>query len=356
MASTPKVQNGSSTLHHSRMRRGMVAAATSILLALIGASAASAAAIVTLTGDDGNPVPIAPTGGAIRNMSTKIGIAYPAGSTGYFTATFAGPDGAQVSTPMSCYGQDSSWSRSPDYRGNGNYTVTITNYAAGDYNCAKGVTSTESYVYAVNASTAITPPPGPFLIRAPNSFTTNTLSLPVTGNPGSFGYDVQYALGAVLNPDGSISGSPQTGFVNSTTNTIDLSLRQAGTYTVVMRAKSGQFASPWSAPVTVTALVPFDLLAISFPDSRGPRYQVKGTVNDKSIRGKVTLALARGTKGGKYKSIGKASISSKSTFTKTFTQRRTGTYRLRVHYAGSAISPAASIIYKIKITRRLTYR
>jgi hypothetical protein len=342
-------------LHHARLRRGMAAAATSTFLALAGASAAHAAATVTVTGDDGNPVAIAQGAtAAIRNMEPTVGLGFPS-KDARFSATVSGPDGVAVSSPLSCF-IDDSFTRYVDWRGNGNYTVTITNYAAGDYNCAKGVTSTESYVYAVNASTAITPPPGPFLIRAPNSFTTNTLSLPVTGNPGSFGYDVQYALGAVLNPDGSISGSPQTGFVNSTTNTIDLSLRQPGTYTVVMRAKSGQFASPWSAPVTVTALVPFDLLAISFPDSRGPKYQVKGTVNDKTIRGKVTLALARGTKGGKYKSIGKASISSKSTFTKTFTQRRTGTYRLRVHYAGSAISPAASITYKIKITRRLTYR
>jgi hypothetical protein len=106
----------------------------------------------------------------------------------------------------------------------------------------------------------------------------------------------------------------------------------------------------------VTAIVPFDLDVITFPDSRGPRYQLKGTVRDKTIRGRVTLALARGTKGGKYKSIGKTTISSKSTFAKTFTQRRTGTYRLRVHYAGSAIAPATSITYKIKITRRLTYR
>jgi hypothetical protein len=330
----------------------MAAAATSILLALVGAASASAAATVTVTGDDGNPVAIAP-GTAIRNMSTKIGIGFPT-SDGHFNATFTGPDGVAVGTSMDCYTYDN-WSRLPDYRGNGNYTITITNFAKADTSCKTPV-STETFVYAVNASSAITPPAGPFLIRAPNSFATNTLSLPVQQNPGAIGYDVQYALGAVLNPDGSISGSPQAGYVNSTTGTVDLSLRTPGTYTVVMRAKNGQYASPWSAPVTVQAIVPFDLDGISFPDSRGPKYSIKGIVRDKTIRGTVSLALARGTKGGKYKSIGKIHISSKSTFTKHFTQRRTGTYRLRVHYAGSAIAPAASVIYKIKITRRLFYK
>ncbi|WCB96359.1 hypothetical protein DSM104299_05117 [Baekduia alba] len=324
----------------------------SLFLALIASSAAQAAATVTVTGDDGNPVAIAP-GTTIRNMSTKIGIAFPT-SDGHFNATFTGPDGVAVGTSMDCYTYDN-WSRIPDFRGNGNYTVTLTNFTKADTYC-KTPTSTETFVYTVNSSVAITPPPGPFLIRAPNAFATNTLSLPVQPNPGAGSYDVQYALGAVLNPDGSISGSPQTGYVSSTTNTIDLTLSTPGTYTVVMRATNGSYASPWSAPVTVSAIVPFDLDGITFPDSRGPKYSIRGTVRDKSIRGNVSLALARGSKGGKYRSIGKVKISSKSTFTKHFTQRRTGTYRLRVHYAGSALAPAASVIYKIRITRRLFYK
>ncbi|HEY6761097.1 MAG TPA: hypothetical protein VI318_16490 [Baekduia sp.] len=339
--------------HPSSARRGVLVAATSTILALAGAPAAHAAASITVTGDDGNPVAVAPSGTSIRNMSTRIGIGFPT-SDGRFNASFTGPDGVAVSTSMDCYNYDN-WSRSPDFRGNGSYTVTITNFAKADTAC-RTPTSTESYVYAVNASVSVAPPAGPFLIRQPNSFATNTLSLPVQQNPGAAGYDVQYALGAVLNPDGSISGSPQTAFVNTTTGTIDLSVRTPGAYTVVMRAKNGDYSSPWSAPVTVQAIVPFDLDAIAFPDSRGPSYLVRGTVRDKTIRGRVTLALARGTKGGKYRSIGRTTISSKSTFSKRFKQKRTGTYRLRVHFAGSAIAPPASITYKIRITRRITYR
>jgi opacity protein-like surface antigen len=341
-------------LHLTRTRRGLAAAATSVVVALAGASAAHAAATVTVTGDAGSPIPLAPGAPtAIRNMSPTVGIGF-ASTDGRFTATIAGPDGVAVASALTCFFNDN-FTRTPDFRGNGNYTLTITNYAKADTTC-KTATSTETYVYTVASAVTLTPPPGPFLIRAANSFATNTLSLPIALNPGAIGYDVQYAQGAVLAADGSISGPSEAGFVNSTTGTIDLSLRTPGTWTVVARAKNGVYFSPWSAPVTITAIVPFDLDALSFPDSTGPSYLLRGTVRDKTIRGTVSLALARGTKGGSYKSIGKTKISSKSTFSKRFTQRRPGTYRLRVHYAGSAAAPAVSIVSKIRITRRLTYR
>jgi hypothetical protein len=331
----------------------MVAATTSALLALAGASAAQAAT-VTVTGDDGNPLALAQGAPAsIRNMSPTVGLGFPS-KEARFSATVSGPDNVAVASPLTCF-LDDNFTRIVDFRGNGNYTITVTNYAKADTGC-KTPTSTESYVFAVNSSVALTPPPGPFLIRAANTFTTNTLALPVTLNPGAGTYEVQYALGGVVGPDGAISGPSQSGFVNSTTGTIDLSFRTPGAYTVVARAKNGVYTSPWSAPVTIKAIVPFDLdFNPTFPDSRGPRYQIKGTVRDKTLRGRITLALARGTKGGKYKSIGRTSITSKSTFTKRFTVRRTGTYRLRIHYAGSSLAPATTIVGKIKITRRLRF-
>jgi hypothetical protein len=342
------------TLHHERLRRGTAAAATSILVALAGGTAAAQAATVTVTGDDGNPIGLAQGApAAIRNMQPTVGIGFPS-TEGRYSATVTGPDGVAVSSAQTCY-TNFNTNRYVDWRGNGNYTVAITNYAKADTACKTPV-STETYVFTIASNVAVTPPAGPFLVRAPNSFVTNTLSLPVSLNPGASTYEVQYAAGAVLAPDGSISGPSQQGFVSQTTGMTDLSFRAPGTYTVVVRAKNGQYYSPWSAPVTIQAIVPFELDRISFPDARGPRYQVRGVVRDKTIRGTVSLAMARGTKGGRYKSLGKVKISSKSTFSKRFTQRRPGTYRLRIHYAGSALAPAATITSKIRITRRLFYR
>jgi hypothetical protein len=334
----------------------MAAGAASILFALTG-SAAAHAANVTVTGDDGQPKPLAQ--GApltIRNMSPTVGIGFTS-TDGRFSSHVTGPDGTAVTTDQNCL-LNYNATRTVDWRGNGNYTITVTNYAKSDTGCTKP-TSTETYVFATNASVAIQPPAGPFLMRAPNSYTSNTLSLPVAGNPGAITYEVKYAAGAVLAPDGSISGPSSDAFVNSTTGAIDLTFRAPGTYTVVARAKTGQYTSPWSAPVNVQVITPFDLVGVSFPDSIGPKYTLRGTVRDTNIRGKVRIAMAhRGKKNryGKYKSIGTATISSKSTFTKTFKQRRTGYYRVRIHYLGSAISPATTIYGRIHITRRLVYR
>lgn len=336
----------------------MAAGAASILFALTGSTAAhAAAASVTVTGDDGNPLALAAGAPAsIRNMSPTVGIGF-ADKNGYFTASVAGPDGVAVATPLNCFSNDN-FTRYIDYRGNGNYTITINNYAKADTSC-KSPTSSQTFVFAIGAATAVGAPPGPFLRRSPNSYTSNTLSLPVNLNPGASGYDVQYAAGAVLAPDGSISGPSSAGYVNSTTGTIDLTFSAPGTYTIVARAKNGQYASAWSAPVTVQVMTPFDLNSVTFPDSIGPKYQMKGYLRDTLIRGKITLAMARRgahNRYGKYKSIGSVHVSSKGTFTKKFTQRKTGYYRVRIHFAGSSIAPKTTIYGRVHITRRVAYK
>jgi len=332
----------------------MAAAATSTLIALAGASAAQAAATVTVTGDDGNPLALAQGApAAIRNMAPQVGVGF-ADKNGRFSLSVTGPDGVAVASSLTCFINDN-FTRYVDFRGNGAYTISVTNYAKADTNCATP-TSKEAYAFSINSSTAITPPPGPFLRRTPNTFTTNTLSLPVALNPGATGYDVQYAPGAVLAPDGSINGPSSSGYVNSQTGMLDLTFPAAGTYTIVARAKNGTYTSPWSAPITVQVLVPFDLYSMSFPDSIGPRYKLRGMLRETArIPGKVSLAMARrGAKNryGKYHSIGSATISSKNTFTKSFTQRRTGYYRIRVSYKGSATSPKTTLYVSGRITRR----
>jgi hypothetical protein len=340
-------------LHHSRPRRGLAAVAAFIVLTALGAASSAQAATVTVTGDDGNPVALAAgVPGAIRNMSPTVGLSFPP-APGRFSATVTGPDNTAVSTPLSCF-SNSSFTRIVDFRGNGNYTVTVTNFGKDDTSC-KTPTSTETYVFTIASGVTLTPPAGPFLIRAPNSFTTNTYALPVALNPGASTYELRYAPGGVVGPDGAISGPSQQGFVSSTTGTADLRFATAGVYTVVARAKNGEFYSPWSAPVSITAIVPFDLNRVSFPDPRGPSYRLTGYVRDKTVRGKVSLAMARGSKGGKYQSLGTVTITSKGTFSKRFTQRRTGSYRLRIRYQGSALAPAATIVSKIRITRRLSF-
>ncbi|QEC50459.1 hypothetical protein FSW04_24660 [Baekduia soli] len=332
--------------------RGTAIAAAAVFIVAAGASAAQAAT-VTVTGDDGNPVGIAQgTPTAIRNMSPVVGLAFPA-TPARFSATVTGPDGAAVATSLSCF-TTSSFTRYIDYRGNGNYTVTVTNYANADTSC-RTPTSTETYVFTIGAGVGLAAPPGPFLIRNPNSFATNTLNLPVGLNPGTTSYEVRYAAGGVVGPDGAISGPSDQAFVSTTTGTAGLSFRTPGSYTVVARASVGQYSTPWSAPIIVRAIAPFDLDTLRFPDARGPSYQVRGALRETSIRGRVSLAIARGKKGGKYRSLGSVKISSKGTFTKRFRETRAGTYRIRVRYKGSSTVASGTIVAQVRITRRVFF-
>lgn len=335
--------------------RPIIAVSAAVLTALGTASAAQAAA-VTVTGDDGNPVPLAQNAPAgIRNMSPSIGVGFAPTQDTRYSVSYAGPDGVAVATAVSCFTTKVPVNRGLDYRGNGTYTITVTNFAKADTTCARPA-ATETYAVVVTGSVAVGAPAGKHLIRAANSYSTNTLALPFGANPGATSYEIVYAKGGVVGPDGAITGPVQAAYLNRTTGLVELQLREPGAYTVVARATayagSGKFFSPWSAPVTVNAISPFDLTSLRFPDSRGPSYQLRGTLRDTKIRGKVSLAMARGKKGGKYRSLGKVKISSKGTFSKRFTQRRTGTYRIRIKYSGSKTAASGTIVQTIRISRR----
>jgi hypothetical protein len=340
-------------MHQASRRRTFVTAAATLVIAATSATAAQAAT-VTVTGDDGNPVALAQGApGAIRNMSPTVGIAFPPAAA-RFSATVTGPDGTAVSSALTCFTTSTGWTRNVTYRGNGNYTVSIANYATADTTC-KTPTSQEAYVFAINGGVTLPAPAGPFLLRAPNSFSTNTFEQPVGLNPGTSSYELRYAIGGVVGPDGAITGPSDTGYVNQTTGTAGLTFKTPGAYTVVARASSGEFNTPWSAPVTIAVVAPFDLNNLSFPDSRGPSYRLRGEIRETSTRGRVNIAMARGKKGGKYKSLGSVKISTKGTFTKRFTQRTTGYYRVRVTYKGSSTTAGGTAIQQIRITRRLSF-
>lgn len=338
--------------------RPLLAAGTTVLAALGTASIADAANL-TVTGDDGNPVAIAQNVPAtIRNMSPSIGVGFAPGADTKYSVTFAGPDGVAAATTATCFTTKVPINRSLDYRGNGTYTVTVTNYAKADTNCAKP-TSTETYPVVIGGSVAVGAPAGRHLIRKANSYSTNTLQLPVQLNPGATSYEIRYAAGGAIGPDGGISGPSDTSYVSNTTGLADFRLTKPGVYTVVARAAgyagAGKFFTPWSAPVQITAIAPFDLMSLRFPDSRGPSYQLKGTLRETTIRGRVSIAIARGKKGGRFRSLGRVKITSKGTFSKRFTQRKTGVHRIRIKFAGSKTAAAGTIVQQIRISRRLAF-
>ncbi len=317
-----------------------------LLVMGIAPATADAAPTVTATGDAGTPItlsPSAPTG--IRQMDVSVGITV-ADDTFFQAQVLDGGGGA--ATPLSDCEDPGSLTGSPAYHGNGTYTVVVKYF--GDADCGT-LTSESRFQYAISAGAAVTPPPSKLLTRKPNSFVITTFPLGVTLNPGAISYEIRYKRNGVVQPDGSLGGTTQSAFVDTTSGLANFSFAKPGRYLIVARAARGGFFSPWSAPTIVNAVAPFDLASVDFPDHKGPRYKLRGQIREHSARGKVTIYLAKGKKKGRFHKLGKAKISKTGRFTKRFTIRHFGTYRLRYIYRGNSTVAAGRVTERIKITR-----
>ena len=332
------------------MRKALVAPLTVLAAGAVAVPAQGAVTGLTVTGDDGAPVAIA-TGMTLRNMSPTVGVNMAAGG-GYFTIVVNGPDGVPALS-RSC--TSSSPGTPVDYRGNGAYTVTVTSYGSKDYSCKTPVGAPLSATFNLGSSVALSGPAKRVLIRKLGSFSIVPVPLGISLNPGALSTEIKYALNGAVGPDGGISGPTQDGYVDSTTGLVPLNIRKPGRYVAVARQKayatpSGNFFTPWSAPVTIQAVVPFEVSTLSFIDAVGPRFSVRGYMQDDAMIGsRVTVSIARGSKGGKYKRIGKPKVMSNRSFKVNFNQRRKGTYRFKVSYKGNSQVVGGYMVRKMKI-------
>ena len=335
-----------------RSCRALLAASAAIAIAALAPAAANAAVSVTITGDDGNPIPLGGTLN-IRNMNPQLSFA--ALTTDHWGATVTGPNGVAVSSPISC-GTGPFSPKLVDYIGNGVYTVTVTNYNA---SCSAPAGAPQSLPFTITASTAIASPPTAQLTRKPGSFVTNTIPLPIDLNPGALSTDAFVAVNVPPNPDGSLPGTPTPLFPDSTTRTVGVPLDKGpGVYVIAARAKgftgsNGQFFSPWATPASIRAFAPFDLKSFQWTDSRGPSYRFHATIMEPSATGKVNVAIGRGKK-GKYKSFGTAKIR-KHAFSKRF-RLSTGKWRIRFKYKGNSTVAGGFEVRTFQITRHVFFR
>jgi hypothetical protein len=330
-------------------RRTLVAA---LLVMGIAPATANATPTVTATGDAGSPVtlsPSAPTG--IRQMDVNVTVAVPRADTNFFQAQVLDGGGGPATPLSDCFDRrdTASLQGSPSYHGNGTYTVLVR-YAS-NATCST-VTRETRFQYAVSAGAAVTPPPGKLRTRKANSFVITTFPLGVTLNPGATSYEIRYKRNGVVQPDGSLAGTTQSAFVDTTSGLANFSFAKPGRYVIVARAERDGFFSGWSAPTVVNAIAPFDLGSVKFPDHKGPSYKLRGRIREHSARGKVTIYLAKGKKGGRFHKLGKAKIGKTGKFTKRFTVRRPGTYRLRYVFKGSSTVAAGRVTERIVISRR----
>jgi len=342
----------------NRARRAVTALVVAGMSMTVTATATAATA--TVTGDDGNPIML---GGpvTIRNMDVKVEPAFSPSEVSEkrdYTLMVLDP-AEQVAAALSTCRQASGFTLavSPEYRGNGTYTVLLTTYPDTERSAdgCKAGGAEQRLPYTVAASTAVGPLPAQALLREPNSFATRPLEIPVQINPGSLSTEVRYAAGGVIGPDGGISGASESASVNSGTGRATAYLRTPGRYVVVARARADNAFTPWSAPAFVTVLAPFDLESFRFTDSRGPSYRVSATLREKTATGRVRIDLARGTKRGRYKRLGTVTIRN-GVVSKRFRQRRTGRYRMRLTYGGGPTTTPGAVVQEVRFTRRLVFR
>lgn len=331
-------------------RLGMAAGGALFAAALLPATAGAVTPVVT--NDAGAPVVITP-GLTIRNMSPNVGYVLGPGE-GRVIAGVSGPDGQPVATARNC----SSFvtGGGVDYRGNGTYTISVLAYGPNDFGCTTPV-GLSQVAFTINAGVGLGQVPGRRLIRAAGSFVRRPINVPIALNPGALGHEIRYKRNGRVGPDGALVGPSNEAFADSARAVVPLRLDKPGRWVIVARAKGfsnagGQYFTPWSAPVTVRAVAPFDISSMSFPDSRGPSYMVRGILREPSARGVVQVLIAPGRRGGKFRPLGAARLNTKATFTKRFTVQAPGVYRLRFVRKRTATMNGGVITRPITISRR----
>jgi hypothetical protein len=331
-----------------KSKAAMTAAAVAIAAALTLPATASAAS-VTITGDDGNPLALNPAAPpTLRQMKTDVGVTRT-GTEQRYLVSATGPAGPAMAP--SCYSIPTT--NRMDFQGNGTYTITVTTYTTN--NACTGAGKTTNYPVVLNPTVGLGQPAGALLTRKPNELISIDHFIPITLNPGALTQEIRYAKGGVLAPDGSISGPSQPEFVDPAAGAVKLTLTEPGDYVMVAREQAfSQAFTPWSAPIRFRAVAPFDFAigSPSFPDSRGPRYKMRVQLREKTARGKVRIKVARGKRGGKFRSIGKARINRKGVLKKKFTLGSPGNYRARFIFKGSATTAPGTVTAGFRVTRR----
>lgn len=274
------------------------------------------------------------------------------GSDGFYRASAVDQNGSTDGLGVDCYTAGVDGKVYTDFHGDMNYTVTVSTYGKDDFDCSAAPTSTATYVFTVAGTVAVAQPAGPLALRDANGLYAQQ-SFPISGTPGAVSYQVQYGLNAKVNPDGSLNKTLDTGYFDSATGRLNLLTVKPGAYTVVVRAQSGDYFTPWSAPVHFKVLAPFSFTR-SYPDSIGPRYTIRGKLDDGSARGKrVTLAIATGKHGKHFHTRGHAKVNKHGVFSFHVTIHKRGFYRFRYTFKGSGTVARGTVTVLIKIHRIL---
>src|SRR4051794_188296 len=174
------------------------------LVALALAPSSASAVTASITGDSGEAVPLTGASPTVHTVAPELTFSFDADETSY-SFSVKGPAGDDAAAPLACNTPGYATPEDIWYRGNGAYTGSVfVSKTPDDTSCA---TTTETrFTFSINASTTVLPPPGILKTAANTTSSLISYPFPVQVVPGADSYDVQYAVDAKLNPDGSIAG------------------------------------------------------------------------------------------------------------------------------------------------------
>lgn len=328
-----------------RRRPALVLAAALLAALLVPAAlpAAASALAVSVTGDDGQPLAVNPAAPpSIRTLRPVVGVTGDAGG-GRYSVTFSDPSGKPAADPVACQGPATPTSAQLPFRGNGRYTVAVTTFAANDVSCTLPVGPATSFGFTIAGRVSLSPVPR-FALRDVGSTKRKLLALPVSADPGSQTREIRFAANAKLRRDGSIRGrSLQAPYKDGSAA---LLFPAPGTYTVVARDAADGVETPWSAPLKIRVVTPFDLVSLRYTDTSGPVFRVLAHA-PAGTTGVVHVALARGR--GAFAGLGRARIDAEGAFGARFTADTAGTYRLRFAYRGNGLVTRGEIVRRFRV-------
>jgi hypothetical protein len=320
------------------MRRLLLAA---VLLALAPSSAAAVS--VTVTGDDGNPLAVDPAAPpSIRTLRPVVGVAADAGTR--YSVTFGNPAGKPAAGAIACQDGAAPSNVQLPFRGNGRYTIAVTTFAATDTGCTLPLGPATSFGFTI-AGRVVLGSTSRFVMRDPGRpGRIKPLALPVDADPGSQTREVRFAANAKLRRDGSIRGRSVRAPFKA--GSVSLRFPAPGDYTVVARDAADGVETPWSAPVRIHVVTPFDVTSVRYTDTTGPVFRalaraIPGTT------GVVRAALARGN--GSFEPLGRARVDGAGAFGARFTVRTAGSYRLRFSYGGNGRVTRGEVVRSFRV-------
>lgn len=322
-----------------------ILAATVLVPAALLLPATAAAGTVTATNDAGQPAPI-PEGGSlqVRHMAPEVTPAFSSAEKRY-TLIITGPDGKSAGNDAACAATQGAGPQTINYAGNGAYAIRLVTWTSDDIFC-ESASTTQNFTLVIAASVTMTGPASPVLYREAGGSRRN-FSFNYDINPGNSGYDFVWAYDAKFGPGGAIvgdyprddSGTRGSGAVTGTLDSIVFP--RAGTVSIVGAARGSRASSPFSAPLTLKLIGPFDWSQTpGFTGGSGTSQVVGAEVYEPGAIGKkVSVLLAKGR--GKFKPLVTRTIpaSRKLSFR---IKRPRGKYRLKYVFKGAEFVAAGA--------------